>query len=101
MHETGKIKNILTESMNVYSAVKETKITTDEYLSAKAAADKIAKNISDKYVSELENKVEITSEESSWNDLFKNLITKNSSGMILVDFNSIDVQQLSSLLKKI
>lgn len=105
-HDSDAIKNTLTDTMNVYSSVKDVKLNSSEYQSAKAAADAIAKKVSDQYAESLKYKedklgltkngvnIELSQDvQKSINDY----ITNSSSGMFMVDFSKIP--DLDTLVK--
>lgn len=100
-HDTAKVRSILTDSMNVYSSVKEVKADSSVYLSAKSAADEIAKEISDKYAENLEYKAEMIGlkkdgEDTEWSKILNAALTNTSSGMFMIDFSKI--MDLSSVM---
>lgn len=93
-HDTAAVRDILTASMNAYSSVREINVTDNAYLSAKSAADEIAKKISDKYAENLEYKEEMIGlkkggEETEWSKIVKAAIANTPSGMFMVDFSRI------------
>ncbi len=101
-HDADAVRNVLTDSMNVYSSVKEVKADAPAYLSAKAAADEIAKKISDKYAENLEYKAEKIGlkkggEDTEWSKILNADIANTSSGMFVIDFRKII--ELDSIMK--
>ena len=104
-HNMDAVKNILSDSMKAYASVKEATSGSADYLSAKEAADKIAKSISDKYAQSLQYKFGMkepedtetaNSKDAKWNEFFKNAITGTQSGMITVNFSFAQLAELSS-----
>lgn len=83
-HNASALKSILTDSMNVYSSVKEVKTNSSEYMSAKAAADEIAKKISDKYAENVEYKEELLGfkkdgKDTEWSQILSGSVNTTSS----------------------
>lgn len=104
-HNMDAVKNILSDSMKAYASVKEATSGSADYLSAKEAADKIAKSISDKYAQSLQYKFGMkepedtetaNSKDAKWNEFFKNAITGTQFGMITVNFSFAQLAELSS-----
>lgn len=103
-HNTDAVKNILNDSMKAYASVKEVISDSGDYLSAKDAADKIAKSISDKYAQSLQYKVGMKELEDTdtvikntkWNEFFANSITSTQSGMITVNFSFAQLAGIST-----
>lgn len=94
-HDTAAVKNTLTDSMSVYSSVKEVKTNSAEYISAKAAADEIAKKISDKYAENIEYNDELLGlkkdgKDTEWSRILNGFTADTSSGMFFVDFSKIE-----------
>jgi hypothetical protein len=103
-HDTDQIKNVLTDSMNVYSSVKEVTAGSAEREAAKAAADAAAKKISDQYAEQLayrEEKLGLTKngelvyDESEQATSISNYITGGTGGFYVLDFGKIpDIESL-------
>lgn len=97
-HDSETIKNILTDTMNAYSSVKEIKPDSSEYQSAKKAADAVAKKVSDQYAESVEyrmeklglskNGINVEEDQSSQKSI-DDYITNSSNGMFMVDFSKI------------
>lgn len=103
-HDTGAVKSILTDSMNVYASVKEVRTGAPDYLSAKAAADKMAKKISDQYAENLAYQAEKLGfkkdgEDTEWSKVSGSVMTGTASGMFMIDFSKI--MDLSILMESI
>lgn len=91
-HDSAAIKNILTDSMNVYSSVKDVDVSSSAYLSAKSAADALAKQISDAYAENVEyrdEKLGLTEngEDTNW---LTDYAADLSSGIVMLDFSKIE-----------
>jgi hypothetical protein len=106
-HDTDQIKNVLTDSMNVYSSVKEVTAGSAELETAKAAADAAAKKISDQYAEQLayrEAKLGLTKngelvyDESEQATSISNYISGGTGGFYVLDFQKIP--DIESLLPK-
>jgi hypothetical protein len=103
-HDTDQIKNVLTDSMNVYSSVKEVTAGSAEREAAKAAADAAAKKLSDQYAEQLayrEEKLGLTKngelvyDESEQATSIGNYITGGTGGFYALDFSKIaDIESL-------
>jgi hypothetical protein len=103
-HDTDQIKNVLTDSMNVYSSVKEVTAGSAEREAAKTAADAAAKKISDQYAEQLayrEEKLGLTKngelvyDESEQATSLSNYITGGTGGFYALDFDKIpDIESL-------
>lgn len=103
-HDTAAVRGILTDSMNVYASVKEVRTGAPDYLSAKAAADKIAKKISDQYAENLAYQAEKLGfkkdgEDMEWSKVSDEIFTGTASGMFMIDFSKIT--DLSILMENI
>lgn len=93
-HDTAAVRSTLTDSMNAYASVKEVKAGSSSYLSAKSAADAIAKKISDQYAQNLEYREERlgfrkNGEDTPWSRIVGVDFDHMSSGMFLIDFSKI------------
>ena len=103
----GKRSSQIRECMKAYASVKEVTSGSGDYLSAKDAADKIAKSISDKYAQSLQYKYGMrdledadkeikNTKDAKWDEFFKNSITSAQSGMITVNFSFAQLAGLSA-----
>lgn len=106
-HNMDAVKDILNDSMKAYASVKEVTSGSGDYLSAKEAADKIAKSISDKYAQSLQYKYGMrdledadkeikNTKDAKWDEFFKNSIASAQSGMITVNFSFAQLAGLSA-----
>lgn len=93
-HNTEAVKSAFTDSMRTYSSIKEVKSGSSDYLSAKSAADAIAKKISDKYAEHLAYQEERLGlkkdgEDTEWSEMLKAATANASSGMFMIDFSKV------------
>ncbi|MEG1945521.1 MAG: hypothetical protein RR139_00360 [Lachnospiraceae bacterium] len=97
-HNSDKIKNVLTDTMNVYSSVTEVSFDSSTYRSAKSAADAIAKKVSDQYAEQLAYQIDQMGLKNNGIDIpvddevqqsINDYITNSSSGMYMIDFSKI------------
>lgn len=93
-HDTVKVRKALKDSMHVYSSIKDIKTDSSNYLSAKAEADKIAKEISDRYaeshkyyLNEKDVKTGLKKEEKgiTLNEILNAEVQMDSSGKYMID----------------